>query len=252
MNSISDSSNYRSACRLAYENEDEFKNFKSDPHYNGILEHVSSEQGDLYLDYININFPEFMSKIERFKLNDIYGGPKLYNYQEIGEISPSTLRYIKVLSDLKSIFGNLDGKKIIEIGGGYGGQCFILNQIFGFKEYSIVDLDEPLLLTDKYLKRLEVNHRSISIDEVHNIEEDFDLVISNYAYSEVSRDLQNLYWEKIIKKSKNGYLTLNFISHLFGIDSYSENDLLLKISEKNPALLKETPQTFEKNVILYF
>jgi hypothetical protein len=252
MNSISDSSNYRSTCKLAYENDDEFKNFKSNPHYNGILEHVSSEQGDLYLDYININFPEFVSKIDRFKMNDIYGGSKLHNYPKIGDISPSTLRYIKVLSDLKSIFGDLNGKKIIEIGGGYGGQCFILNQIFGFKEYSIVDLDESLLLTGKYLKKLDVSHRCISIDEVRNLDEDFDLVISNYAYSEVSRDLQNLYWEKIIKKSKNGYLTLNFISHLFNIDSYNQEDLLLKFSEKNPSILKEVPQTFEKNIILYF
>ncbi len=252
MNSISDRYDYRSLCRLASENEDFFNSFKSNPSYNGILEHVSTEQGKLYLNYLNVNFPNFTEKIEYFKMNDLYGGTKLSNYSEIGDISPTTLRYIKVLSDLNQLFGNLNGKKIVEIGVGYGGQCFVSSQVFNFSEYSLIDLDEALMLTDKYLNKLNTNHRVIKIDDIQNIDEEFDIVISNYAYSEVNKNLQDLYWEKIIKKSKHGYFTLNFISHLFGIESYNKEQLLLKFSEKNPKILDETPNTFENNIILYY
>ena len=252
MNSISDRSDYKSVCKLAFENDDVFNTFKSNGSYNGILEHVSKEQGELYLNYLNKNFPDFINTLEKFKLNDKYGGTKLSNYSKIGDISPSTLRYIKVLSDLKSLFGDLSNKKIIEIGVGYGGQCFITNQLFNVKEYSLVDLDEVLLLSDKYLSKLKTNHRIIKINEVDDIDEEFDIVISNYAYSELDKKLQDIYWEKIIKKSKNGYFTLNFISHLFNIDSYNKEEILQKFQDKNPKILEEDPKTFEKNIILYY
>jgi hypothetical protein len=71
-------------------------------------------------------------------------------------------------------------------------------------------------------------------------------------YSELYKELQDFYWEKIIKSSKNGYFTLNFISHLFNIDSYSKEEILSKFSEKGPKILEEEPKTFEKNIILYF
>jgi hypothetical protein len=252
MNSISDRLEYKDVCNLAHNDENVFNTFKSNPSYNGILEHVSKENGQLYLDYLNFNFPDYINHIDTFKKNDIYGGTILSNYDKIGYISPTTIRYIKVLSDLKNIFGDLNGKKIVEIGVGYGGQCLILNNYFNLKEYGLIDLDEVLLLSKKYLDKLDVISRPINISSINNIDEDFDLVISNYAYSELDKKLQDLYYDKIIKKSKNGYLTLNFISHLFNIDSYSLDEILLKFKEKNVKILEEIPNTFENNKILYF
>jgi FkbM family methyltransferase len=252
MNSISDTNDYKEFCTIATQNDEVFKSFKINPTYNGILEHVSYEQGLLYLQYLNNNFPEFIEKIELFKKNDLLGSPKTYIYENIGRISPTTLRYIKVLSDLKNLFGDLSGKKIIEIGVGYGGQCFILNQLFNIKEYVLVDLDEALLLSKKYLSNLGVEHRVLKIDEIDNLDEDFDLVISNYAYSELSRELQEIYYDKIIKKSKNGYFTFNFISDIFGINSFSYEEVVEKFSEKNLQILTEYPETFENNKIIYF
>jgi hypothetical protein len=39
--------------------------------------------------------------------------------------------------------------------------------------------------------------------------EDVDLVISNYAYSELNLDLQNAYYENVIKNAKRVYMILN-------------------------------------------
>jgi putative sugar O-methyltransferase len=252
MNSISDSIDYRTICKLAAEDDNFFKTFKSHPSYNSILEHVSTEQGSLYIKYLDENFPNFMDRLIEFKNNDLHGGTKMSRYDVVGDISPTTLRYIKVLYELNHLFGDLTDKKIVEIGSGYGGQCFITRQIFKFYEYALLDLDEALLLSNRYLNELNINHRIIKIEQISDMDEDFDLVISNYAYSELNKNLQDLYWDKIIRKSKNGYFTLNFISHLCGIDSYSKEEIISKFLEKNPKILQEIPNTFENNMILYF
>jgi len=52
MNSISDTNDYKEFCTIATQNDEVFKSFKINPTYNGILEHVSYEQGLLYLQYL--------------------------------------------------------------------------------------------------------------------------------------------------------------------------------------------------------
>jgi hypothetical protein len=252
MNSISDRVDYKNVCIDSVKDESKFDIFKRNPSYNGILEHVSKEQGELYLRYLDSNFTDYKEYLEIFKGNDLYGGSVLSEYDNVGEISPSTLRYIKVLSDIKNLFGDLNGKKIIEIGAGYGGQCFITSKYFKLKEYGLIDLDEVLSLSEKYLNKLDIEHRIINIDSVSSLDEEFDLVISNYAYSELNKELQDLYYDKIISRSKNGYLTLNFISHLYGINSYSKEELLNKMVDKNPKIMEEYPNTYEKNIIIHF
>jgi hypothetical protein len=133
MNSISDRVDYKNVCIDSVKDESKFDIFKRNPSYNGILEHVSKEQGELYLRYLDSNFTDYKEYLEIFKGNDLYGGSVLSEYDNVGEISPSTLRYIKVLSDIKNLFGDLNGKKIIEIGAGYGGQCFITSKYFKLK-----------------------------------------------------------------------------------------------------------------------
>jgi hypothetical protein len=252
MNSISDTQQYKTVCINAANDNECFKVFKSNPIYNGILEHVSEGQGNLYLDYIKNNSPELLNLVEKFKENDIHGGTIKFTYPDIGDISPSTLRYIKVLSDIKNLFGDITSKKIIEIGAGYGGQCLILNKLFSPSEYAIVDLDESAKLSNKYLKLNGISPRIIKISDIDNIDEDFDIVISNYAYSELNKDLQDLYYDKIIKRSKNGYLTYNFISNICNIDSYNREEVFNKFAEKNIKILEEIPKTFEDNLIIYF
>src|ERR1039458_5754504 len=108
MNSISDRNDYKQVCLNASKYDLVFNAFKKNPAYNGILEHVSFEQGESYLEFIKSNAPEYIDCIDKFKGNDLYGGTLKYEYDEIGLISPSTLRYIKVLSDIKNIFKDLN------------------------------------------------------------------------------------------------------------------------------------------------
>lgn len=259
MNSISQkNSKYKEICNLAAFSDNHFNTFKSNYDYKEILEHTTYDLGLLYLNYIEQNFPEYKLYIDKFKLNDMFGGAKIYDFPGIGNISASTLRYIKVVGDIYNIFYkqkkiDLNNKKIIEIGCGYGGQCFLLSQIFNFDEYYIIDIPESQNLIHKYLNKLDTKHNIISIESLKNLNTNYDLIISNYAYSELDKEFQDYYYNNIISRSCNGYLTLNFISEIFNIESYKKNDILQKINNyKKISILEENPKTFNDNIIIYF
>jgi len=188
---------YSQICIEAVENDDVFNKFKKDPRYTAILEHVSIEQGKLYAqDILDYEIDEDL--INSFKENDIVGGSSIFNYGEpFGRISPSTLRYVQNALDISYFFGEGDLNKIVEIGGGYGGLCKTINCLCDFGEYHIYDMEAASKLQEKYLSYFEIDGK------------DIDLLISNYAYSELSENLQDLYYNNVIKNSKKVYMILN-------------------------------------------
>lgn len=153
--SISETSSYPQLCQLAVENEEVFANFKRYPAYQAILEHVSYEHGKEYLDIILKEDPELVSLFNKFRENDLLGNPIVYDYGQYGIFSPTTLRYIKVARDLRKKFGDMSHMRVVEIGGGYGGQCKILSDLCGFASYTIIDLPEAVKLANKYLSALK-------------------------------------------------------------------------------------------------
>jgi len=205
--------NYLKVCQSAVDDDEVFKNFKSHCDYTLVLEHVKSYEGLDYYLTIKKEFPYLLQFMEKFATNDNIGNPKRFFYEEIGiEISPTTLRYIKVLADLLNLFGRLDNMDIVEIGGGYGGQCKIICDFSEPKSYTLVDRHEVLLLNEKYLKCYDV--KNVIFREVDDESENhYDLCISNYAFSEVPRPYQNRYAEKIIKNSDRGYMTCNIFGN---------------------------------------
>ena len=98
--SLSDNQTYPQICIKSSNDYRSFNSFRRNPIYTQILEHVSRAQGKEYLQLIS-NDSDVLSMIKNFKKNDDYGNPRMYEYPDIGMISPTTLRYIKVLVDLK-------------------------------------------------------------------------------------------------------------------------------------------------------
>ncbi|MBU2177764.1 MAG: putative sugar O-methyltransferase, partial [Gammaproteobacteria bacterium] len=136
--------NYLACCKEAVLSDTAFNRFKKDKRYTPITEHLDRDIGQAYLDkIIEKNEYIFNVKKKRFLRNDLYGQPKRYDYGKYGIWSPTTLRYIYVAFELKKYFNGLDCMDIVEIGGGYGGQCKIINDMRGFKSYKIIDLKEP-------------------------------------------------------------------------------------------------------------
>ncbi len=181
--------------------------FKRMPAYRPILEHVSQDAGRKYLKIILTNNPQLQDHFDRFAENDRFGDPRVFSYDS-WRFSPTTLRYIKVVSDLIDLFGGLAGMRIIEIGGGYGGQCKIIADVFEFQSYTIVDLPPVADLQRKYLSLLNVaGCRCITPDQLTDGK--YDLVISNYALSELDRSAQDAYTDAVLRHSQRGYLTWN-------------------------------------------
>jgi putative sugar O-methyltransferase len=245
--SISDNHIYPNFCLKASTDLRIFANFRRNDVYRQILEHVTYEIGIAYLDEINKNNFELLKNIEFFKQNDEWGNPEKYEYPKIGKISPSTLRYIKVLGDLISLFKRIDGLKICEIGVGYGGQCRIINSIASPSEYLLVDIKPALMLSqcylDNYILSSVLKYKTMNELEVQN----YDLLISNYAFSELARSIQDVYLKKIILNSKRGYITFNEISPEH-FKSYKREELLNIIP--NSHIIDEKPLTHEKNCII--
>lgn len=249
--SVSDYVDYKKACLEAATHKEAFDVFKKNPKYTPILEHVTYEQGLYYLntilDYNNLDW----SKIEKMKENDIYGSADKREFPEpFNNLSPSTLRYIKVLTDLIDMFGSLDSMKIVEIGVGYGGQSKIIMDYFNNVEYYYVDLPEVLALTKTYLEKFDYEKVNfLDFEELPDM--DYDLVISNFALTECSTEIQDLYFKKIINKCKLGYVTTNSISAGFGIKSYKIKDELLG-KFKNPKIIPDFPIKAPGNFIISF
>lgn len=248
---ISDEPEYRNFCKSAVEDEKVFENFKRSKIYNNHVEHVSFELGGKYLNYILGKYPALVEKFEMFRSNDALGNPIKYNYDAYGDFSPTTLRYIKIAGDLQNIYSTLDTMRVIEIGGGYGGQCKILSDLFEFQEYIIVDLPEPLELTKKYLTKLGVQNVTYWTPDQVPADQSYDLVISNYAFSECSREQQTEYLTKIIKNSKYGYMTWNYISNYMALDFYEPQELrtILKDYNLKVTISPESPSTDKNNRI---
>jgi len=241
--SISDNIKYPELCSLALSNSNIFNNFKSNTIYNEILEHVTFQEGVEYIQQFNYN-NKIIKNIEKFKINDLKGSPRCYNYENIGDFSPTTLRYIKILNDLSQL--DLDNKHIVEIGAGYGGQYTVLRQIFTPKKYTFIDLEPVIKLIEKYVT--ELNLTDILLEYINGTllskTIQSDLVISNYAFSECSKSIQDLYIEKIINHTKHCYMLYN------NMNGYTHDEFISKVGRANIKVSKEIPCTHPKNVIV--
>ena len=135
---------YLEACKEAVASDTAFANFKSNPKYKTILEHVLKDQGQAYLNICkDMNEEAVWENIEAFKENDSIGNPELYPYPGMqGTISPTTLRYMKNTFEMALMLDGAEVSKVVEVGGGYGGLCRVLSKVCEFDEYILIDLPE--------------------------------------------------------------------------------------------------------------
>jgi putative sugar O-methyltransferase len=206
---------YLDICRECISDENKFNNFKNNPSYTAILEHATYENGKMCIEFIE-KMTDFSKEIQpylnEYKENDIYGNTKKCFYERYGDISPTTLTYIYNYIKIKQAVPDIDNvKNIVEIGGGYGGQCKIISSRIKFESYTIFDLKEPTELQSKYLNLLNVKN----VDCLHPLvfnnfnNKDIDLIISTFAWSELSKEVQLFYFNTYIKKAKHGFFRCN-------------------------------------------
>ena len=240
-------STYPSLCALAANNDVAFKTFRSAQTMVEALDHVSIEQANLYILEIlkkglwNPEFTEVINKI------DSLGNPRKYRFPPYGTFSPTLLRYLKVYMDLKIIFGELDEYNIAEIGIGFGGQASLISLLDSPISFTLYDLPPVLELASRFMESLDSQGDFRFLDGRIPTKSAPDLVISNYAFSELNRDIQDEYLNKVILNAARGYITWNRLSEeSLGGHSLASLMRLIPNSEISP----ESPNTFEGNVII--
>jgi len=199
----------------AVDNERLFINFRRNFAYRQILEHVSYPLGNKYLKkFETLGHTELFNEKYLHKVDRV-GNPRRYSYSAVGKVSPTTLRYLATASEICQIFElrKVPSLVISEIGIGYGGQLLALNQMLEISTYNSYDLKcvqelaHRYLLATKLMPNIEkvVVHRDI--ENIVKVES--DLLISNYALSELPAEIQSEYLEKLARNSKRGYLIMN-------------------------------------------
>ncbi len=214
--SISDDAHYPEFCYNAAKHDEIFKNFRRYVVYRAIVESCTDEEGMDYLEVI-LNDYDFKITDAQWKdilLNDKLGNPIPCTYEfgnDVLTCSPMTLRYSKVFCDIVKLFDVNSLQTVTEVGVGYGGQCRILINALPIERYNLVDLPEALMLAEKFLTTLDTAGDIRYIDGTHLYNDlPCDLLISNYAFSELTKAVQKFYIDKIISKSKAGYMTWNY------------------------------------------
>jgi putative sugar O-methyltransferase len=156
--------------------------------------------------------------------------------------------YLKVLVDLRDIFGNLDRLRIAEIGIGYGGQCRSVLQLHRVRHYDLFDLPTVNLLAQRFLETSGVDTSTLTFHDGRAPKFcESDLLISNYAFSELRRDVQEAYMESVVSHATRGYVTYNPIaSQTLGAMTASE------FAERLPGarMMEEVPLTHPDNVVI--
>jgi putative sugar O-methyltransferase len=188
-----------------------FLTFRSDSDFCRIISPGKKEDGDKILERISISKYKIIDYLDSFRINDKIGSPMVYKYENYGNFSPNTLRYVNTLYELLEKFGEMKNWNILEFGGGYGGLCHILSYLIKWKKYTFVEIKEPLELAKKCFLNIPVNNiNCISADSFNSIDklEQIDLFISEFGFCELNENGidQNMF---MLKNSKNAYLSMN-------------------------------------------
>jgi putative sugar O-methyltransferase len=241
--------NYLKVCKSFVEDDTLFTNFRQNRLYQEILEHVTKEQSDLYINEMKSPDSLTVEQISQFRENDKIGNPVTFEYEKFGVMSPTTIRYIKNTLDIRNFLSGQKVDNILEIGGGYGGLCKTLSVLIDFVNYMIIDLPEVNELSEKYLSNFENLKNKTSqafYDEIASVE-GIDLLISNYAYSECTFDLQKSYYDNIIVNADKFYITYNNIS-----TTNMSSDYFIEYASKHFEIkIEEEVRKCHTNFVLY-
>jgi hypothetical protein len=106
---------------------------------------------------------------------------------------------------MRYLFGAVGMKRVVEIGGGYGGQAAVFSMA-GVGSYTIVDLPEPSELQRHFLRALDLD--AATVCEPPDC--DWDLCLSSCAFSELDEAKRTHYVERVLSRSRAGWLTWNW------------------------------------------
>ena len=220
------------------------RNFRKTHAVRQVVETVGPVDGRHYANYIKHIAPEYLTD-HRFAAIDAWGNPIRWPGILLGTpktFSPTTLRYLAHALWLKKEGFVKEGGTVVEIGVGFGGLA-AMNALVSNAKTLMVDLEPVAKAAMRQMHDLGLSHHG----ELHdgNIHDSDFCVISNYAFTELSRELQDAYVDKIIRHADRGVILSNatvFADHMKSRNNNQITDLLqfhnlpAKISTNHPIL----------------
>jgi len=217
-------------CEAALVDSEVFKTFKSNEQYREILSHMSYQQGMAYLILAAFEYQCVFDNLpwNRIRENDLIGGPVMYDYSSIlsggftwehFQLCPTTLRYVYTGLSILHHYMNVCNKtsaRILEVGGGYGGQYKILSDLapvldIEIESYTIIDLRAASRLQVKYLQHWHLPLTAIEYEDFNPVtfSNDFDLLIANFSISEFHTEAREMYLKYVVPRCSNCYIIWN-------------------------------------------
>ena len=259
---------FAQACTQSSTDDSKFAVFRKDEVVVDMLEHVSLAQARLCCELVEYFAEEHKITIpwEEIQKNDQVGSPTTFDYSnaagDVIALCPTTARYIlyamRALQRIRLSYGS-EPCNIIEIGGGYGGQCSIFHKLssqygVNIQSYTILDLPEPGALQLRFLRTQLTADQFSSITACTVFEPNLrdklavnSFLFSAYAYSEISTQAQTPYNAMLAGFVNHGLIVWN--------NRISPGKAFFNLIAKNASqviIMPEKPQTAPFNFIYMF
>jgi hypothetical protein len=202
-----------------------------------VVETLGPVDGRHFAKWIRHNAPEYL-RDKRIAEIDAWGDPIRWAAALLDTpraFSPTTLRFLAHALWLKREGFVREGGTVVEIGVGFGGLA-AMNSIVSRATTIMIDL--PPVIDAAMLQMNELGlGKFASIDHVKAADQDA-CFISNYAFTELSRELQDKYADQFIRHSNRGVILSNasvFAGHM----QSRNNDQIVELLAKHGIVAKE-------------
>ena len=133
------------------------------------------------------------------------------------------------------------------------GQAIILDRLLEIESYTFYDLWQVNLLIKRFIEDSNFSAKytiSTIKEDSFNVRDSWDFCISNYAFSEMPKALQEIYINRVLNKTKKGYCLMNSgLSGEYGnIKNHTQKELLDIL--RNSYIQNEFPLTYKNNYLL--
>lgn len=264
---------YLTAVRSAVQSPAEFARFRRQgPGYSNVLEHAGRGEAERQLEHLRTRFLPLYTHLAQWKMSDLVGTPVINDFGgHVGAMSTSTVRYVAVLGDILTAImtfaepkrsatdGAFEGWDVAEIGGGYGGQALALHLAMPLlRSYTIFDLPVVGQLQKRFLKHFPNAARKTVFATADDLRgQHFDLCLSNFAYSELSEEMQRLYMEKLFLHCDRGFILDNhFALELDKVPDHSRDEAMdawrWMLAENYSVFIERDPDRWQSPVFEVF
>jgi hypothetical protein len=229
--SLTDTVEYRDFCRRAATDPATFQTFRRQPEYEHVVR-VGEDDGGRYLRRLTDVPVDAASTI---------GDPRMYDYPGASvPLDPVMVRYYHDRQEIRRWFGSTTEMDVLEIGGGFGGLARLLAPETSI--YDIRDLSEARMLQDAYLERFGLTVGDAVAGHP------YDLVVSTFAFSELTRETMSNYEAHYLRHCLRGWMICNFLA----VEQVYEDEMLELVQRWHPLARwePETPETHPANRVM--